>query len=261
MSKRIVQCTTLGKNGRFANSVIQYLFAKAYARHTDSTLEINQDWIGFKIFDIKENEPSCVLPRTKIDQFPDCTNIDLYGYWSCKECMSLISKSDLNNWLIFKKELVNHRDKLRKVLPNRYSVSHIRRGDYLNKYSNMYCIPTIESYINAHSKYSPEIYNIWISEESPFDFKNNEIDQYLLNNDITFINDFFIITMADVIYRANSTFSWLGACMSINNNTHVYSPKVGSLVGENYVEFVKGNDEPLINGNRFGTYHNGCDIK
>lgn len=256
MSKRIVQCTTLGKNGRFANSVIQYLFAKAYARHTDSTLEINQDWIGFKIFDIKENKPSCILPKTKIDEYPNGVNVDIYAYNQNQQCMDLLTKKDLREWLKFKPEIQEIFDDIAtNYCPNPYAIMHKRDGDYKSQYAHMYCIPTYESYFEAHKKYTPELQLNIVSEE--VGFRLSRLD----GTELDFLPDFFVIMNADAIYRANSTFSWLAAEMATKPNVKVFSPRVGSLVGENFVQFVPGNEEMFLNPLRFGTNHTSMKIK
>jgi len=136
-----------------------------------------------------------------------------------------------------------------------YAIMHKRDGDYKSKYSHLYCIPTYESYFEAHKKFTPELPLQIVSEE--VGFRLSKLD----NTKLDFLPDFFALMNADAIYRANSTFSWLAAEMAIKSNVKIFSPKVGSLVGENHVEFVPSNKEMFLNPLRFGTNHTSMKIK
>lgn len=255
MSKSIIQCDTLGKNGFFANSVIQYLVAKALARHFDAKFEINHDWIGTKIFNITCDSISCKLPRTSVDEFPSHPNVNVYGYFQHSSFINLISKNDLKEWLVFNPNIQSALDEFKSIFSGEYAIMHKRDGDYKSKFSHLYCIPTYESYFAAHAKYSPDIPLSIVSEENGYRLKCFD------GTGLEFLPDFFAIMNADVIYRANSTFSWLAAEMAIKPNVKIYSPKVGSLVGESFVEFVPGNSEMFMNPLRFGTKHDRITFK
>jgi hypothetical protein len=53
-----------------------------------------------------------------------------------------------------------------------------------------------------------------------------------------FLTDFFSVMHADVVLRANSTFSWWAALLG---RCRVFSPLVEDRTGYQTVEFVEGN--------------------
>lgn len=239
----------MGSYGRFGNQLYQYCFAKAYAKKLNAVLEVPENWIGRKIFNIKERGISRKMPRTVEDKVP-CgeLNVDLFGYYQKQECLDLYSKKEALQWLKIK-------DKWIDMFPrrkDRYIAAHLRRGDYLSKLSKFYCIVSKKSYLDACSDFdlSPSEV-VWFSEESQ---KENK---YLKN--IEFLEDFISIINADVILRANSSFSWWAATLS---NAVVYSPVVGDRVGERDVKFTMGNHPKMWSekNNKLGKHVKHTDL-
>src|SRR5262245_49493375 len=94
----VVQCTTLGSFGRFGNQLFQYAFARAYAERYGALLEV-PDWIGRRLFGVTDPYPSRALPRTAQDCIPwGEVNIDLFGYFQKRECLSILSRDRLRRW-------------------------------------------------------------------------------------------------------------------------------------------------------------------
>ena len=232
---KIIQFTQLGKFGRFGNQIFQYLFARAYAEKYGATLEL-PCWVGQKIFkNVNHPIPSVQLRRTGIDtvSFGE-VNIDLFGYFQKKQFLPLLSESKIRSWLQFKDVWVERFGK------GEYNiVAHLRRGDYVKKYSQHFCIVTEESYITACKKYGlPEDKIIWLREED-----QKSIPE--LDDDIQFLPDFFLMINADVLLRANSTFSqWAG----FFNKNKVYSPLIEGRHCVQDVEFVEGNWPSIVAG-------------
>lgn len=231
----IVQFTQLGKFGRFGNQLFQYAFARAYAEKHGGTLEIPENWIGKKIFkNIDHPKISKNLPRTPIDTIPNGRlNIDLFGYYQTLKSLEYLKISKLKEWFVIKEDIVEMFPKEK----NFYISAHIRRGDYVNKYSNLFCIINETSYI----KYVKDIgfledSIVWIREDNP---KNSKFLSY----DINFLEDFMTLLNSDILLRANSTFSfWAG----ILGKSIVYSPVIIGKVGKNDVDFVEGNWEAIV---------------
>jgi len=247
MSNRIVQCSSLGNFGRFGNQLFQYVFARAYAEKYNAVLEL-PPWIGSKIFNLKPYPITRKLPRTQIDKIPwGETNVDLFGYFQTKECYDILSEKKIREWLIFQKRWLSY------LMPSTEIVAHRRIGDYASLYSNIFCIISKESYIKNED--SSKI--IWVSEEKATnDPMMNDIsysntpssrygnDPFYKDKGISFLPDFFRMTNAKVLLRANSTFSfWAG----FFNTQKVYSPVVKGLVGEQDVKFVEGNHSAICN--------------
>lgn len=236
MSK-IVQFTQLGKFGRFGNQIFQYLFVRAYAEKNDAILEV-PNWIGQKIFkNVNHPTPSVRLPRTKLDVFPSGVNIDIFGYCQKQEFIDILSESKIREWLQFQDKWIEYFEVLKSI-----TVAHIRRGDYLNKYSKRFCVVSKKSYYDACDKFEiPRMYSdiLFRSEEEQVKWRG-------LDNDLLFLPDFFEMMQCQYFLRANSTFSfWAG----FFNKGKVYSPIVEGKLGECNVEFVEGNHPKIIGSN------------
>jgi len=233
LGKSIIQCTCLGHFGRFGNQIFQYLFARAYAEKYNATLEI-PNWIGEKIFkNVSHRKPSRILPRTARDIVPwNIVDIDLFGYFQKKQFIDILSESKVQEWLQLKDEWIERF----KKKENYSVVAHLRRGDYITKYSKHFCIVSKESYIKACEKFNiSKDKIIWLSEETQ-EF-NPELD-----NDLQFLPDFLSMINADILLRSNSTFSlWAG----FFNRNKVYSPLVKDTIGFSDVEFIEGNASAL----------------
>ena len=225
---RIVQITSLGKFGRWGNQCLQYAFARAYAEKHGAVLEI-PDWIGRRVFDIPYHPISRKLQRCRCDVIPwGQTNIDLHGYFQNDVALRILSRAKLRAYLQLKPEWLSRFPKPRDY----YVAAHVRRGDYASQFSTIFCLVSRQSYLNACDTFGLDKEKLlWVSEESqqPSDLESEGLG---------FLPDFLTLMQADVILRANSTFSWMAAALS---NAKVFSPLVESLVGEQDVPFVEGN--------------------
>lgn len=226
---RIIQISCLGKFGRFGNQLFQYCFAKALAEKHDCQLEVPKDWIGRKIFEISDQPIRRPLQRVFTEVDPDQINIDLMGYYQHQEALDMYSREDVLRWLKFKAPIANMFPKRRN-----YIAAHVRRGDYVKKFSNIYCCIKDESYIDACDKFgldSSEL--IWVREDKP-----TASGPALKKQGLGFLPDFFKLVNADHMLRANSTFSWWAGVFSEGK---VYSPLVEQHTGWSDVDFTEGN--------------------
>lgn len=232
---RVVQISCLGNFGRLGNQFFQYSFAKSYAQKYDAILEIPSNWIGRKLFK-NINEPPIYkpLPKTSLDVVPwGEVNIDLFGYFQFKECYSLYSRQETKNWFQFYTKWLDLFPK-----EGHYIACHLRRGDYEKVYSQVYCIISKNSYIEACNEFDLDLNKvIWVSEE------NKKTDTHCEMEGVGFLPDFMTLYHADILLRANSCFSlWAG----ILNGNEVYSPVVVGKIGFQDVKFVKGNEELIL---------------
>jgi hypothetical protein len=230
----IITTKRLGTFGRWGNSLGLYSFAKKYSEIYQSTLQ-TPSWDGQKVFNIFDPPISVNLPQTDCDQVPwGETNIDLLGYYQNEKFLKIMNRKWLKNLFTFKQKWI---DLFPKPKPF-YIAAHLRRGDYVGLKS-IYALISQQSYINACKKFDLNIEDIiWISEEKPI------INQIAENEGIPWLGDFMTIYNADIILRANSTFSWWGATLS---NAKVYSPIIDNNRGDCDVDFVEGNWPKLAN--------------
>jgi hypothetical protein len=225
----------LGKFGRFGNSLFQYVFARSYAESIGAELEIPQDWVGRRIFkDINERSISRSLPKTELDKIPGrrC-DIDLFGYFQYIEAFKFLSLNKIKAWLKFQDRWENL-----FLSSEKYIAAHLRRGDYVSTFSNIFCIVSDMSYKNACHKFSLN-YNeiVWVSDE------RSRYNEMASAEGIDFLPDFFILKNSTHLLRSNSTFSWWAGTLG---NAKIYSPLVEDKVGHCDVDFVEGNWPRLI---------------
>ena len=212
--------------GGFGNQLFQYAFARAYAEVHRATL-LTPGWVGQRIFEISNPPLDYDLPRAGFDEIPNGrVNVILSGYFQSQTAIDLMSVSRLRAWFRL-------RDEWKQRFTTRLSiVAHVRRGDYIGL-SNIYCLVSENSYIAACRKFSLNPDNIsWVQEGS------HQQAQDLIDIGVPFLDDFVSLMNADVILRANSSFSWWAATLS---RGRVLSPLVEDRIGMQDVEFVEGN--------------------
>ncbi len=252
MSKRIIQFSQLGNFGRFGNQLFQYVFARAYAEKYDAVLEIPH-WIGEKIFkNVSHSSISRPLPRIDIDKIEwGRVNIDLYGYFQTKECFDILSESKIREWFIFLKRFDPYLQSNNKV------AAHLRLGDYITLWPEVFCIVAKQSFLNAFKEFGVSIEQVaWCSEEKPrtaFELRDvcySKISNSMYGLDFykdegfSFLLDFFVMINSKILFRSNSSFSfWAG----FFQNQNVYSPVVKGKVGIQEVSFIKGNHSAICN--------------
>jgi hypothetical protein len=226
----VVQCSCLGTHGRFGNQLLQWAIANKYAQDAGARLE-TPSWIGQKLFGIRNDPISHPLPQTEPDKFEwGKPNVDIYGWFQHVDFLKHLKRSELKRWFTFLPEFQNKFTKPKQC----YIAAHIRRGDYVKEFSHIFCTITEQSYINACEKFKLDKNKLIFVRE----------DKHQINTELQFLPDFFTLLNADVILRANSTFSWWAAVLG---NGKVFSPLVENLTGEHTVEFVAGNWPKMTN--------------
>jgi hypothetical protein len=224
-----VQCTSLGRLGRWGNQLFQYAFTRKFAETTASRLEL-PPWVGEDVFDLRHARVSRPLPLTALDEVPwGATDVNLHGYFQFQECLDLFSQRELRRWFTPRPDLARFFTRPRRP----YVACHLRRGDYV-RLSTIYCVVSRASYVRHLERLGVRVADvIWVSDDEP-----RAHHPFLESCGLGFLDDFFTLVDADVILRANSTFSWWAAALS---NAVVWSPLVNDLTAEHDVEFVAGN--------------------
>lgn len=247
----IVQISSLGHNGRIGNQFFQYCFARTYAERLHAKLE-TPPWVGQRLFGLTDPPISCVLPQlhesaisgSPADWVP---NVDLVGYFQLARLLNCVSHREARKWLTFKPEWLA---RFPKPYPE-YAACHLRQGDFFTSEGDPYCLISDFSYRRAVETFVPSNCPVIPVEENASKVRND------LPEDLQFLPDFLTLMQADILFRANSTFSWwageLGTCRT------VYSPAVGTLTGHHDVEFVLGNAEQHVNYAGYGKLKFGRD--
>ena len=223
--------------GRWGNCIGQYSFARSLAQRLNAPIQI-PDWIGRKIF-MGVNDPyidnSLNLPKLPAESVPSHSGVALHGYYQFQGAFDVMRRHELNEWLKIKPELMALCPKPRPF----YIVCHVRYGDYIT-HQNLFAVVKRECFERVIKQYG---YNfddvIWLTEENP------QPGSMLLPANMRFLYDFMLLMQADVVFRANSTFSFWGA--ALGNKKKIYSPVIGDKIGmRTDIDFVEGNHSATI---------------
>jgi len=226
----IVQASCLGHLGRFGNQLFQYAAARGYARKIGATLE-TPSWVGQTLFkDINDPPLSRQVEILPIEAIPDDgrDNVGFIGYFHSKAAYDLYTLADLRSWFQLsdwvKAEMFEY-----GPVP---LAAHLRRGDYVTTYAASFCTVGESAYYRAMSDNGfGDLPVTWVREDMPREFKRPGLEWLI---------DFWVLLNAEVLFRANSTFSWWAG--TLGNHKRVYSPLIDGLRGlHNDVKFIEGN--------------------
>lgn len=224
----VITISSLGRFGRFGNQLFQYAFAEATAHRFGATLQ-TPPWIGQRLFGLSDPPISVTFPTLPLDDIPDHPDVDLHGYFQKARHLQHFSRARVKSLFTF---LPQWRERY-CADGKSHMAAHLRRGDYASRFPDVFCIISRDSYLRACDRFGLDRRMlVWCSEES------ESTDR----SECSFLHDFFTMMTADVLLRANSTFSWWAGVLG---SARVYSPVVGWLTGEHDVDFVEGNSSPI----------------
>ena len=203
--------------GRFGNNLFIYAYARALAERENALLETSP-WIGQKLF--KYLKGYCEPVGDTI--IPVC------GYHQDQDSL-IYTRKQVKEWFQFKPEIL---EQLAQV-PCPPIVAHLRRGDYADL---GYVVVSEKSYRDAWHKFELDTTPItFVSEENP----------YIVNGLPDWLPDFYRMTKAKVLFRANSSFSWWASTLS---DARVFAPVIEGLPGgERDCDFLESNAPKLAN--------------
>lgn len=204
---------TVNPIGRFGNQMFQYASARGFAEAEGFGFAA-PEWMGEQVFDLQDERPH--------------THEDMIT-WNAGYGQSQVdityTRSQVKEWFKFKPEV----DKKMSWALKPNEAVHLRRGDYQ---SLGYVCVSIQSYFDAVNNfgYKASQNRRWFSEAYPF----------TVDGLPDWLPDFYLMTKAQTIFRANSTYSWWAATLS---DAKVYSPIVTGKEGGRVqdCEFVEGN--------------------
>jgi hypothetical protein len=218
--------------GGFGNQLHQYVSARKYAELMGAKLEV-LDWVGRDIFGLTEPEWSCELPDVNdgASGAPPAVkwgevNIRLSGYFQVQRWVAILTRSELQAWLVPRPELVKM---CRGALPaTGYTAAHLRQGDYMGHpcFAN---VPRA-SYERACREHGLRV-DEWVEQDRPRRVQG-------IPDRLHFLPDWLVLLRATTLIRANSTFSWWAAALG---NAVVYAPIVDDHTGDYDATFARGN--------------------
>lgn len=216
-----MKAVALRNLGRFGNQLFRYAYARALAEQNGYELRTDE-WVGEKIFTLDGHEA----------ERPDGTEeLEIEGY--CQNQESLIySRADCRRWFELKPEVAWMLD-LGMPPMKEYSIIHLRRGDYAGAGYPLVGFKAAQAAMFSAIGNVP--YFVVTDEKEPGE-KNGEFEM---------IQDFYFMTLAKNLFRANSSFSYWAGVLS---HGRVFSPVITGLAGgveHDNVPFVEGNHSRL----------------
>lgn len=230
MSNGVIVCRPVGCY--LGNATMTYLFCRAHAERIGAELQCDH-WIGESIFNIPHNPVTVEgLPTLKTrDMKGDETNVQVRCYAMNEKAM-IYTKRQAQSWLTFRPECVDWCEDYFEDHPGLLGGhwAHWRRMDFAPL---SFPLVSMASYLKAHTPFGPDSDLHFTSWEAPM--KSDEIPAELF-----MLLDFYALCRASLLFRANSSFSWLAGLLS---NGRIFSPIMTGCTGgvDNECEFVEGN--------------------
>lgn len=242
----MVGCTSLGKMGRFANSLFQYTFIQCYARDMDYT-PVNPTWSGDEIFNVKPGTASLPVLPNKVEErgyeFNDSSitgdpqprpACDFSGFFQYHTRYYLPHQEMIRDHLTFKGLYAERREQLRTLFdaqPGPVVTIHLRRGDFG---TGVYFIAPEDWYLDWLKTLRadhPEL-SVYIASDDLesvkyafSDYKvltESDLPSSEINHD--FATDFIALTQGDAIAISNSSFSF--AASMLNTRAKIFARPV-----------------------------------
>lgn len=230
----LVAMSTLGRNGRFANQLFQYLFLRLVAKRHNAIVQ-TPPWAGRPIFGLADqdvirlpttlHEQTLEHPERLIDGTdPLPGDVDFRGYFQ-------LHSRHLAPHRDFIRTLFSPAPQLRSALDGAVKslrahgrplvALHLRRGDY--GYDHFFRAPAAwyrEWLASIQQEFEDPL--VYICSESPreclahfADWKTSCFaDLRGVPPDLAFLLDFYVLTQADAVAIANSSYSFLAAMLN-----------------------------------------------
>lgn len=243
--KPVAAMSTFGRNGRFANQLFQYMFLRLVARRQGAIIQ-TPAWEGQELFGCVEPAPVLALPewREPIDQLiaddafkgcgwtkhfrevdPAFCSTDYWGYFM-GHTADLAPDSDFIRGLFrfvpeFEKAAAQRLAKLR-TRRRRILAVHLRRGDYGSGYFFRAPCAWYEEWLLS-SGFDPAEWIVYVCSETPgpyrrrfAGFQTADATDFGATEDLATYLDFYILTQADQVLIANSSYSFMAAMLNEN---------------------------------------------
>ncbi len=269
--KPVVTMTTLGSNGRFANQLFQYMFLHLVARRQGALVQ-SPGWVGCELFGRTDPEPLLALPewRESMDgtngraallgcewtkQFKEknraFASTDYWGYFMGHSRDLAPDRDFIRGLFRFHPEFVESAERrLAQLRSSRRKILavHLRRGDYGYGYFFRAPCAWYETWLKD-AGLDPSEWVIYLCSEIPTDyrgrfpgFRKSDAIECGASGALAAYLDFYVMTKADKVLTANSSFSFM-ATMLNENGTEFLRPCAET---ERLVRFDPWDSEVLL---------------
>lgn len=202
--------------GRLGNALFQYAHCRALAEQRGVALH-TPPWIGEVMFDIP------LAPR-------EDDGCDLSPGYHQDQASIIYTREQARKWFAWKPSVLENL----KTVPTHKYVAHYRSGDFLG-YGFVVVSPN--SFVDAFNEKFPNAGALVFVEDCGKSHYGDLPD---------YIVDFYVLTQAEVLFRANSSYSWWAAVLG---NGRVFAPIIDGVEGGKiqHCQFVEGNWPKLSN--------------
>ncbi len=243
--KPVVTMSTFGANGRFANQLFQYMFLHLVARRQGALVQV-PGWVGCELFGRTDPEPLMVLPEWREDMAgangheallgcqwtkhfkeknPTFTSTDYWGYFMGHSRDLAPDRDHIRELFRFQPEFVEFAESLLARLRSgrRILAVHLRRGDYGYGYFFRAPCAWYETWLKD-AGLDPSEWVIYVCSETPTDyrgrfpgFKKADSEELGVSGALAAYLDFYVMTKADKVLTANSSFSFMASMLNEND--------------------------------------------
>ena len=242
--KPVVMMKSLGRNGRFANQVFQYMFLRLVAKAQGAIVQ-TPPWVGQELFGFKDPVPILNLPEwadpVLLNQVspetepssewahffqrrdPSFQSTDFVGYFVGQSSCFASEKEYIRGLFRFLPNIDSFfQEKIRTLRLRRPRILavHLRRGDYGTECFFRAPCAWYEKWIIENS-INPEEWQIYICSETPAPylhrFPGNLVvcaDNLGIDASLVAYFDFYVMSKADFVLTANSSYSFAAAMLN-----------------------------------------------
>lgn len=208
-----------------------FVCARAIAEEFGAQLR-TPPWVGQKIFQLDDptiQEQSGIMCDENDLKVSEAGVCDFRSYAQCQKAIDFYSRSDVKRWLRWRPEVLQ---KLKNMVFPQGRVCHFRRTDY---FGYGYVVVSQKSYEDCLRKNFGFVNYFGVGDEKPFHFPE-------FTGELNFLPDFYRLMTAEVLLRANSSFSFFAAVLA-DDSQRVFAPIIDGKPGgvESDCEFVEGN--------------------
>lgn len=241
--KPVVTMSTFGQNGRFANQLFQYMFLRLVARRQGALVQ-TPSWVGRELFGCDEPAPVLSMPEWKepVDQLsaddafkgcewtrhfreasPGFSSQDYWGYFMGHTADLAPDRAFIRELFRFVPEFAQAAGqrlaKLRARRPRILAV-HLRRGDY--GYAHFFRAPCAwyEDWLRQGG-FDPAEWLVYVCSETPAPYLRRFAGYQTADathiggeGEVAAYLDFYVLTQADYVLIANSSFSFMAAMLN-----------------------------------------------
>jgi len=173
---------------------------------------INHKHDFFKKINHTTETPSYVFRELDWSYSPIPNNIDMIieGYFQSEKHFEKHSDKIKDLWN-FSDDIKTKINNAFKKIPKKIIGMHVRLGDYIH-YKDTHLVCTRDYYVNSLKQYNLDDYIVIVCTDDEASYRKYiNIDNVIISNSKSELEDLYLLSQCDAVIMSNSTFSWWGA--------------------------------------------------